>query len=216
VGFEEGGQLTEAVRRRPYSVVLLDEIEKAHVEVFYVFLQVLDEGRLTDGHGRTVDFRNAVVIMTSNIGSQFIMDIDDESEMRRRVMGSQTFHFPPEFLNRVDDIVIFHRLTREHLREITKIQLERLSIRLAHKSITLSLTQSATDQLIEQGYDPAFGARPLKRVLQNRIVDDMAVRMLQDEIRRGDHVVVDAINGQLTFTVAEPAGTGEELIGESV
>jgi ATP-dependent Clp protease ATP-binding subunit ClpB len=211
VGFEEGGQLTEAIRRRPYSVVLLDEIEKAHSEVFNVFLQVLDEGRLTDGHGRTVDFRSTVVIMTSNIGSQFIMDIEDESEMRRRVMESLRSHFPPEFLNRVDDIVIFHRLTREHLREITKIQLDHLSSRLAEKNISIALTQSASDQIIEEGYDPAFGARPLKRVLQRRIVDEMAVQLLQDEIREGDHVVVDAVDNQLVFTVTEPASQGEDL-----
>jgi ATP-dependent Clp protease ATP-binding subunit ClpB len=216
VGFEEGGQFTEAVRRRPYSVVLLDEIEKAHVEVFNVFLQVMDEGRLTDGHGRTVDFRNTVVIMTSNIGSQFIIDVEDESEMRRMVMESLRAHFPPEFLNRVDDVVIFHRLTREHLRDIIKIQLARLSTRLAHKNITLSLTQSATNQLIEQGYDPAFGARPLKRVLQNRIVDEMAVQMLQDEIREGDHVVVDVTDGQLSFTVAEPAKVEQSSVQEPV
>jgi len=212
VGFEEGGQLTEAVRRRPYSVVLLDEIEKAHAEVFNVFLQVLDEGRLTDGHGRTVDFRNTVMIMTSNIGSQFIMDIEDEVEIRRRVMESLRSHFPPEFLNRVDDVVIFHRLTREHLREITRIQLDRLSSRLAEKNISIALTQSATDQLIEEGYDPAFGARPLKRVLQRRIVDEMAVQLLQDEIREGDHVVVDVADGQLVFAVTEPASQEEDLV----
>jgi ATP-dependent Clp protease ATP-binding subunit ClpB len=212
VGFEEGGQLTEAVRRRPYSVVLLDEIEKAHTEVFNLFLQVLDEGRLTDGHGRTVDFRNTVLIMTSNIGSQYIMDIEDEVEMRDRVMESLHARFPPEFLNRVDDVVIFHRLTREHLREITRIQLDRLSTRLAERNISITLTQSATDLIIEEGYDPAFGARPLKRVLQRRIVDEMAVRLLQGEVREGDHVVVDAVNGKLIFTVTEPASVEEGRI----
>jgi ATP-dependent Clp protease ATP-binding subunit ClpB len=214
VGYEEGGQLTEAVRRRPYSVVLLDEIEKAHAEVFNVFLQLLDEGRLTDGQGRTVDFRNTVVIMTSNIGSQYIMDIEDEDEMRRRVMESLRSHFPPEFLNRVDDIVIFHRLTREHLGEITKIQLQQLSTRLAEKNITISLTQSATDLLIQEGYDPAFGARPLKRILQRRIVDELAVRLIRNEIREGDHVVVDASDDQLTFTVTEPASVEEGRVKE--
>jgi ATP-dependent Clp protease ATP-binding subunit ClpB len=216
VGFEEGGQLTEAVRRRPYSVVLLDEIEKAHAEVFNLFLQVLDEGRLTDGHGRTVDFRNTVVIMTSNIGSQYIMDIEDEAEMRERVMESLHTRFPPEFLNRVDDVVIFHRLSREDLGEIVRIQLDRLSSRLAEKNISITLTQSATDQLIEEGYDPAFGARPLKRVLQRRIVDEMAVRLLQNEIREGDHVVVDAVDGKLTFTVTEPASKEEGLLKERI
>jgi ATP-dependent Clp protease ATP-binding subunit ClpB len=214
VGFEEGGQLTEAVRRRPYSVVLLDEIEKAHAEVFNVFLQLLDEGRLTDGHGRTVDFRNTVVIMTSNIGSQFIMDIEDESEMRRRVMEALRSHFPPEFLNRVDDIVIFHRLTPEDLRQIVDIQLDRLSGRLAQKDITLTLTRAATDQLIEEGYDPAFGARPLKRVLQRNIIDEMATKILQGDIREGDHVVADSVDGQLTFTVTEPASVEETKVGE--
>jgi ATP-dependent Clp protease ATP-binding subunit ClpB len=216
VGFEEGGQLTEAVRRRPYSVVLLDEIEKAHAEVFNLFLQVLDEGRLTDGHGRTVDFRNTVVIMTSNIGSQYIMDIEDEAEMRERVMESLHTRFPPEFLNRVDDVVIFHRLSREDLGEIVRIQLDRLSSRLAEKNISITLTQSATDQLIEEGYDPAFGARPLKRVLQRRLVDEMAVRLLQNEIREGDHVVVDAVDGKLTFTVTEPASKEEGLLKERI
>jgi ATP-dependent Clp protease ATP-binding subunit ClpB len=191
---------------------LLDEIEKAHTEVFNLFLQVLDEGRLTDGHGRTVDFRNTVLIMTSNIGSQYIMDIEDEVEMRDRVMESLHARFPPEFLNRVDDVVIFHRLTREHLREITRIQLDRLSTRLAERNISITLTQSATDLIIEEGYDPAFGARPLKRVLQRRIVDEMAVRLLQGEVREGDHVVVDAVNGELIFTVTEPASVEEGRI----
>lgn len=215
VGFEEGGQLTEAVRRRPYSVVLLDEIEKAHPEVFNLFLQVLDEGRLTDGHGRTVDFRNTVIIMTSNIGSHFIMDLEDEVEIRERVMAQLRREFRPEFLNRVDEVVIFHRLTRENLRAITRIQLDRLSDRLAQRGVSIALTQSATDLLIDEGFDPVFGARPLKRVLQRRIVDELALRLIQGEIREGDHVLVDAENGALTFAVTEPAPSDGEPVMEA-
>jgi len=205
VGYEEGGQLTEAVRRRPYSVVLFDEIEKAHPEVFNVFLQVLDDGRLTDGQGRTVDFRNTVIIMTSNIGSQYIMgDLDDET-MRSRVMEAMRQHFRPEFLNRVDDIVIFHRLGREQLREIAEIQLNHVRGLLARRGVTLSLTEAATDLLIEEGYDPVYGARPLKRVLQRRIIDPLAIRVIQGDVREGDHVVVEVNDGQLDFRVVETA-----------
>ena len=206
VGYEEGGQLTEAVRRRPYSVVLFDEIEKAHPEVFNVFLQVLDDGRLTDGQGRTVDFRNTVIIMTSNIGSQFIMGDLDEETMRARVMEAMRAHFRPEFLNRVDDVIIFHRLGREQLREIAEIQLNHVRGLLAKRNVTLSLTEAATDLLIEEGYDPVYGARPLKRVLQRRVIDPLAVRLIQGDVREGDHVVVEADNGQLDFRVVE---TGE-------
>ncbi len=205
VGFEEGGQLTEAIRRRPYSVVLLDEIEKAHAEVFNVFLQVLDEGRLTDGHGRTVDFRNTVIIMTSNIGSQYIMDVEQEAEIRKRVMEALRTHFRPEFLNRVDEVVIFHRLTREDLRQITRIQFDQLSQRLEERKVSISLTEAAMDRLIEEGYDPVYGARPLERVLQRRVIDELALRLIRGEIREGDHVLVDVEGGELTFTVTEPA-----------
>ncbi len=206
VGYEEGGQLTEAVRRRPYSVVLFDEIEKAHPEVFNVFLQVLDDGRLTDGQGRTVDFRNTVIIMTSNIGSQYIMGDLDEATMRARVLEAMRNHFRPEFLNRVDDIVIFHRLGREQLREIAEIQLNALRGLLARRNVSLSLTEAATDLLIEEGYDPVYGARPLKRVLQRRIIDPLAVRLIQGDVREGDHVVVEVDDGELDFRVVE---TGE-------
>jgi len=209
VGYEEGGQLTEAVRRRPYSVVLFDEIEKAHSEVFNVFLQLLDDGRLTDGQGRTVDFRNAVIIMTSNVGSQYIMDIDDEAMMRERVMDALRNHFRPEFLNRVDEIVIFHRLEREDLRKIAEIQLDHMRQLLAKKNITIALTEAATDILVQEGYDPAYGARPLKQVIQRKVVDPLALQVLQDELRDGDHVLVDAIGDELTFTVAEPAAVEE-------
>ena len=203
VGYEEGGQLTEAVRRRPYSVVLFDEIEKAHPEVFNVFLQVLDDGRLTDGQGRTVDFRNTVIIMTSNVGSQFILgDLDDET-MHSRVMEALRAQFRPEFLNRVDEIVIFHRLGREQLREIAEIQLNNVRGLLAKRNITLALTETATDLLIEEGYDPVYGARPIKRVLQRRIIDPLAIRVIQGDVHDGDHVVVEVIDGQLDFRVVE-------------
>ena len=203
VGYEEGGQLTEAVRRRPYSVILFDEIEKAHPEVFNVLLQVLDDGRLTDGQGRTVDFRNTVIIMTSNVGSQFILGDLDEETMRARVMEALRAQFRPEFLNRVDEIVIFHRLGREQLREIAEIQLNNVRGLLAKRDITLALTETATDLLIEEGYDPVYGARPIKRVLQRRIIDPLAIRVIQGDVRDGDHVVVEVIDGQLDFRVVE-------------
>jgi len=201
VGYDEGGQLTEAVRRRPYSVVLFDEIEKAHPEVFNVLLQVLDDGRLTDGHGRTVDFRNTVIIMTSNVGSQYILDVTgDQVEVERRVMESMRQKFRPEFLNRVDDIVIFHALDKEHLKEIIEIQLGRLRSLLAGREISVELTDAAKEFIIEQGYDPAYGARPLKRTLQRRIQDPLALQILQGDVREGDHVVVDRSGDQLSFS----------------
>ena len=203
VGYDEGGQLTEAVRRRPYSVVLFDEIEKAHPEVFNVFLQVLDDGRLTDGQGRTVDFRNTVIIMTSNVGSQYILDASDEAVMAERVMGALRNHFRPEFLNRVDEIVLFHRLEKAQLRAIADIQLDHVRDLLAKRSVTITLTDAAADLLIEEGYDPVYGARPLKRVLQKRIVDPLALKLIQAEIRDGDHVVVDTVNGELAFDVVD-------------
>jgi ATP-dependent Clp protease ATP-binding subunit ClpB len=212
VGYDEGGQLTEAVRRRPYSVVLFDEIEKAHPEVFNVFLQVLDDGRLTDGQGRTVDFRNTVIIMTSNVGSQYIMDVADEETMRARVMEAMRQHFRPEFLNRVDEIVIFHRLEREHLREIADIQLNHVRQLLARRNVTLALTEAAADLLINEGYDPVYGARPLKRVLQRRLVDPLAMQLIQGDIREGDHIVVDVENDELAFNVVESAEFAEPVV----
>jgi ATP-dependent Clp protease ATP-binding subunit ClpB len=211
VGYEEGGQLTEAVRRRPYSVVLFDEIEKAHPEVFNVFLQVLDDGRLTDGQGRTVDFRNTVIIMTSNIGSQYIMDVDDESEIRDRVMEALRGQFRPEFLNRVDEIVIFHRLDREDLRQIAEIQLENVRELLSKRTISLAMTQAAIDLIIQEGYDPIYGARPLKRVLQRRVIDPLASRVIQGEVRDGDHVLVDAAGDEYNFVVTQPSEIEEPL-----
>ncbi|WP_420644070.1 ATP-dependent chaperone ClpB [Candidatus Leptofilum sp.] len=205
VGYDEGGQLTEAVRRRPYSVVLFDEIEKAHPEVFNVFLQVLDDGRLTDGQGRTVDFRNTVIIMTSNIGSQYILDTSDEAVMEERVMAALRDHFRPEFLNRVDEIVLFHRLTREELREIAQIQLNQMRDLLDRRGISVALTPAATDHLIEEGYDPAYGARPLKRVIQRQIIDPLALKLIQGDIHDGDHVSVDVQGGVLDFSVVETA-----------
>ena len=204
VGYDEGGQLTEAVRRRPYSVVLFDEIEKAHPEIFNVLLQVLDDGRLTDAQGRTVDFRNTVIIMTSNLGSGYILDVSgDDEEMERRVQLALRDHFRPEFLNRVDDIVIFRALQMAQLKSIIEIQLERLRSLLADRQITLELTDAAKTLLVEEGYDPAFGARPLKRVLQGQIADPLAVQILDGRIENGEDVQVDAVGGELVFTVVE-------------
>jgi ATP-dependent Clp protease ATP-binding subunit ClpB len=192
VGYEEGGQLTEAVRRRPYSVVLLDEIEKAHAEVFDVLLQILDDGRLTDGQGRTVDFRNTVIIMTSNIRS--------EAQLRE--------HFRPEFLNRIDEVVVFEALTREQLAEIVELQVARLRERLAERRLSLELTDAAKEVVAEAGWDPAYGARPLKRALQRLVENPLALRLLEGDFAEGDTVRVDAENGELVFekaAAAEPA-----------
>lgn len=193
VGYEEGGYLTEAVRRRPYSVILLDEIEKAHPEVFNLFLQILDDGRLTDGKGRTVDFRNTILIMTSNIGSDILQDMGakDYNTMRQQVMEVMKKEFRPEFLNRIDDIVIFHSLTLEDIRKIIDIQLKDLQKMLALKKITISLTDKAKDFLAKEGFDPIYGARPLKRIVQNRIQNALALKMLSGEIGEEDHIVVD-------------------------
>jgi ATP-dependent Clp protease ATP-binding subunit ClpB len=201
VGYDEGGQLTEAVRRRPYSVVLFDEIEKAHPEVFNALLQVLDDGRLTDGQGRTVDFRNALIIMTSNLGSQYILDVAGvDEEVKRRLQEVLQSHFRPEFLNRVDEVVVFHGLNKEQLREIVDIQLERLRELLKDRDMTLELTPAAKDLLVDEGYDPAYGARPLKRVIQHQVSDPLASQILEGKLLPGEHVVVDAVDGHLTFT----------------
>jgi ATP-dependent Clp protease ATP-binding subunit ClpB len=204
VGYDEGGQLTEAVRRHPYSVVLFDEIEKAHAEVFNVLLQVLDDGRLTDSQGRTVDFRNTIIIMTSNLGSQYILEVAGvDEEVERRVRQVLHTHFRPEFLNRVDEIVIFHALQMEHLTEIVEIQLDRFRRLLKERNITIELTNAAKELVVREGFDPAFGARPLKRVLQHRIADPLAIQILEGRIQDGDHIVVDLVGDQLTFTVVE-------------
>jgi ATP-dependent Clp protease ATP-binding subunit ClpB len=201
VGYEEGGQLTEAVRRRPYSVVLFDEIEKAHAEVFNALLQLLDDGRLTDGHGRTVDFKNAVVIMTSNIGTEYLSGRDGLGEEQRRnlVMDALRHHFRPEFLNRVDEIIVFHGLTKEHLKQIVDIQVRRLGKLLASRRLEIELTAPARDLLAEEGYDPTFGARPLKRLIQREVQDPLALHLLKGEILEGDRVRVDVKDGRLTF-----------------
>jgi ATP-dependent Clp protease ATP-binding subunit ClpB len=192
VGYDEGGQLTEAVRRRPYSVVLFDEIEKAHPDVFNVLLQVLDDGRLTDGQGRTVDFRNTVLIMTSNIGSQHIVELSDEAEIERRVEEALRAHFKPEFLNRVDETIVFHRLQREQIDHIVEIQLARVEKLLAERRIEIELTPAARALLAERGFDPHYGARPLKRVIQRMVQDPLAMRILEGEFPEGSKVRVDA------------------------
>jgi ATP-dependent Clp protease ATP-binding subunit ClpB len=200
VGYEEGGQLSEAVRRKPYSVVLFDEIEKAHHDVFNVLLQVLDDGRITDGQGRTVDFKNTVIIMTSNIGSQFIMEEESSEARRRLVMDALRAHFRPEFLNRVDEIIIFDRLTEEDLKKIVEIQLKRLTKRLEQQKITLELTDAAKAYIARKGYDPVYGARPLKRAIQNDILNPLSMNILEGRFGEGQTIKVDAKNGSLSFS----------------
>jgi ATP-dependent Clp protease ATP-binding subunit ClpB len=199
VGYEEGGQLSEAVRRKPYSVVLFDEIEKAHPDVFNVLLQVLDDGRITDGQGRTVDFKNTVIIMTSNIGSQYITEEESPEARRRLVMDALRAHFRPEFLNRVDEIIIFDRLTEDDLKKIVEIQLKRLSKRLEQQKITLKLSDSAKELLAREGYDPVYGARPLRRTIQKEILDPLSIDILEGKVREGQTVHVDAKDGALEF-----------------
>src|SRR5881398_3694431 len=205
VGYEEGGQLTEAVRRRPYSVILFDEIEKAHQDVFNVLLQILDDGRLTDGQGRTVDFKNTVVIMTSNIGSQVITGYAGAYEtMRERVLDALREHFRPEFLNRIDDIVVFHALSKVHVRRIVDLQLARLEARVADRHLTLDFTDRAKEHLAERGYDPVYGARPLRRAIQQEVETRLAQQIVAGEIRDGARVRVDAGPSGLVFTTVEP------------
>ena len=210
VGYEESGQLTEAVRRRPYAVVLFDEIEKANPEVLNVMLQLLDDGRLTDGKGRTVDFKNSVVIMTSNVGSHFIAEAAQAESalnegVRREVMEALRAHFRPEFLNRVDEIIVFNALSREEMRTIIDIQLRGLMKRLEDRKIHVELSDRAKDLLIAEGYDPTYGARPLKRIIQRRVLDTLAIKVLEGEIREGEKVRIDAVGGELTFeTAGEP------------
>jgi ATP-dependent Clp protease ATP-binding subunit ClpB len=199
VGYEEGGQLSEAVRRKPYCVVLFDEIEKAHPDVFNVLLQVLDDGRITDGQGRTVDFKNTVIIMTSNIGSQFIVDTSERAERNRRVMEALRNHFRPEFLNRVDEIIIFDRLTEKELTRIVDIQLARVLQRLQQQQLELNLSDAAKRLLAEEGYDPVYGARPLKRVLQRRLLDPLSLALLEGKFVPGDRIVADVEKGEVVF-----------------
>ncbi len=201
IGYEEGGQLTEAVRRKPYSVILFDEMEKAHTEVFNVLLQILDDGRLTDGHGRVVNFKNTVVIMTSNIGSQWIRDLagKDDEEMRRRVLEALNQQFRPEFLNRVDEIIIFHSLSKDDLVQIVEIQLAHLRDRLAQHKITLHVSDEAKRYLAEEGYDPVYGARPLRRVIQREIQDPLAREMLEGKFSDGDTVRAELRDSRIAF-----------------
>jgi ATP-dependent Clp protease ATP-binding subunit ClpB len=202
VGYEEGGQLTEAVRRRPYSVILLDEVEKAHHEVFDILLQVLDDGRLTDGQGRTVDFRNVILILTSNMGSQYLVDLTTSFEERKeQVLAVVRQHFRPEFLNRLDAMVTFEPLDKAELAKVAAIQLEQLQGRLTDRRITLVVTDRATEWLVERGFDPIYGARPLRRLVQTAVGDSLAKGILSGGIRDGQTVTVDAPAGASALTV---------------
>jgi ATP-dependent Clp protease ATP-binding subunit ClpB len=208
VGYDEAGQLTEAVRRRPYAVVLFDEIEKAHADVLNVLLQLLDDGRLTDNKGRTVDFKNTVVIMTSNVGSAIVAEFAGDASgaegqlpegIRRQLLDTLRQHFKPEFLNRIDETVFFHPLGRREIRQIVDIQLNQLLRRLADRKMRLELTDAARDMIIEEGYDPVYGARPLKRTIQRRILDPLALGVLQGEFREGDLVRLEVEKGALAL-----------------
>jgi ATP-dependent Clp protease ATP-binding subunit ClpB len=202
VGYDEGGALTEAVRRRPYQVVLFDEIEKAHPDVFNVLLQVLDDGRLTDGQGRTVDFRNTLIVMTSNLGAEYLVALgenEDTDAVRDQVMAEVRSRFRPEFLNRVDEIILFHRLKREHMGRIVDIQMVRLATLLEERKITVVLEPKAREWLAEKGYDPAYGARPLKRVIQKELQDPLAEMILSGDVKDGEQVVISAGKQGLTF-----------------
>jgi ATP-dependent Clp protease ATP-binding subunit ClpB len=193
VGYDQGGQLTEAVRRHPYSVVLLDEMEKAHADVWSVLLQVLDDGRLTDGQGRTVDFRNTVVIMTSNVGSQHLLELGrgNREAIEGRVLDDLRRTFRPEFLNRIDEIIFFEPLGEAQLSQIVRIQLKRFEALLAERQLALTLSEQAVARIAEAGYDPVYGARPLKRALQKLVIDPLAVHLLAGDFQPGDHVMVD-------------------------
>ena len=221
VGYEEGGMLTEAVRRRPYQVVLFDEIEKAHPDVFNILLQVLDEGRLTDGHGRTVDFRNTLIIMTSNLGGEFLVNLGQDQDVdavRDEIMAEVKASFRPEFLNRIDEIILFHRLKKNQMSVIVDIQLARLRALLEERKITLELDEGARAFLAEKGYDPAFGARPLKRVIQKQVQDPLAEQVLSGKLRDGDHVAITAGTDRLLFMpsqVEAADGEGKTATGEA-
>ncbi|MBU1627114.1 AAA family ATPase, partial [bacterium] len=201
VGYEEGGYLTELVRRKPYSVILLDEIEKAHPEVFNILLQILDDGRLTDGQGRTVDFKNTVLIMTSNIGSELLMNpmSAEDKETRDDIMKILRNHFRPEFLNRVDETIIFHSLSEDHIRDIVDIQLVHIEKLLEQRKLSIELTDNAKDFLVKVGYDPAYGARPLKRAIQKYLLNPLSVKVLEGQFVEGDKIIVDSDDEQLSF-----------------
>ncbi|MBD0264034.1 MAG: ATP-dependent chaperone ClpB [Tolypothrix sp. Co-bin9] len=204
VGYEEGGQLSEAIRRRPYSVVLLDEVEKAHPDVFNILLQVLDDGRITDSQGRLVDFRNTVIVMTSNIGSEHILDMSEDDSryqiMQKRVTEALRSHFRPEFLNRVDDIILFHTLSRAEMRHIVRIQLKRVQNLLADQKISFEISQAACDRLVEIGYDPVYGARPIKRAIQREVENAIATKLLENTFISGDTILIDKGDNGLTFS----------------
>jgi ATP-dependent Clp protease ATP-binding subunit ClpB len=218
VGYEEGGQLSEQIRRRPYAVVLFDEIEKAHPDVFNVLLQIMDDGRLTDGKGRIVDFKNTIIIMTSNLGSSFLQSDmlgskQDFNDASKQVMNALHGHFKPEFLNRVDDIIIFHPLGREQLSKIIELRLEDVRRLLADRKISLELTDAAKELIFTEGFDPNFGARPLKRAIQKMMQDPLALKILDGEVLHGDHVVIDADKktGKMKFEVSpRTEQTGEK------
>jgi len=232
VGYEEGGQLTEAVRRRPYQIVLFDEIEKAHPDVWNALLQVMEDGRLTDGQGHIVDFRNTVVIMTSNIGTEFAQkggalgfmrpgeaDTPDEQEAHQKIQKNLKETFRPEFLNRIDEIIIFHTLSQEQVKQIVEFQMKEISARLAEQGLTVELTEAARKWLAEEGYDPQFGARPLKRTLQRRVESPLSIQLLNGVFQSGDTVVIDVGEEGLTFAkkgvpVEEGAFVKEEVLVE--
>jgi len=206
VGYEEGGYLTEAVRRKPYSVILLDEVEKAHADVFNILLQVLDDGRLTDGQGRTVDFRNTVIVMTSNLGSHVIQDLagkDNYAEMKKSVMEIVDQHFRPEFINRIDESVVFQPLSRENIRMICSIQMKQLGERMAERSLELVVSDEALDYIGNAGFDPVYGARPLKRAIQQEVENPMAHFILAGKFEPGEKVYVNVVDGKLTFNDSE-------------
>jgi len=210
VGYDEGGYLTEAVRRKPYSVILFDEIEKAHPAVFNVFLQILDDGRLTDGQGRTVNFRHSVVIMTSNIGSDWIAELAgklSEEELKSRAVRELREHFRPEFLNRIDEVIVFGSLSREDIRQIVEIQFRYLNEVLKSQQIVIEPTSAALDLIAERGYDPVYGARPLKRVMQKDVQNELARLILEGIVHAGEKIELDSKNGELVFTTAGEAAS---------
>ena len=213
VGFEEGGQLTEAVRRRPYCVVLLDEVEKAHKDVFNILLQVLDDGRITDSQGRMVDFRNAIIVMTSNIGSDHILKVKGEDRDYEKIQNEVTQalrkHFRPEFLNRIDDLIVFHGLKKEELKEIVGIQIKGIQRLLKEQKIAIELTTAAQDHIVDIGYDPAYGARPVKRAIRRELQNPIATKLLENAFVEEDTILVDCVDQKLTFTKKQPLNTSE-------
>jgi ATP-dependent Clp protease ATP-binding subunit ClpB len=220
VGYEEGGRLTEAVRRRPYCVVLLDEMEKAHRDVFNILLQVLDDGRLTDSQGHTVDFTNTLIVMTSNVGSQLIQQVTEEGgseeDIRQAVEAALRNHFLPEFLNRVDETIIFHPLKRDQIHAIAGLQIERLRKQLQQNHLGLLVTPAAIEAIALQGYDPTFGARPLKRVIQRQIQNPLATELLRGGFEEGSTIKVDYTDGEFTFSRVEPSAQDEILSATAV